>query len=108
MRNYIKLLKNNDDREDSDLEWVNEFYEFLQGTLPETIRIEGDKSELNKKTAFSIIWYLQEHFPLIPDHIDQCSECGELYNSWSEGYYSEKQGKNYCEGCLPPFIDEEE
>lgn len=108
MINQLKLLKNNDNREDSDLEWVNEFYEFLQGSLPETISMESDIPKLNKETAFNIIWYLQEHFPLIPDRIDKCSECDELYDSWAEGYYSEKRGKDYCEGCVPPFIDEEE
>ena len=34
MENEIKLLKNNDKRADSDLEWIQEFYMFLQGEVP--------------------------------------------------------------------------
>ncbi len=98
--NEIKLLKNNDKREDTDLEWVTEFYEFLQGNIPEKITLgRGHNPKLSKKKAFAIIWYLQEHFPVFTDRIEKCSVCDDLYDGWSGGHYSEKQGKHYCGSC---------
>lgn len=104
----IHLLKNNDDRDWEDIEWINEFYQFLQGELPEGISVRP-KIKLSKKQAFSIIWFLQEKFPLLPDHIEQCSECGELYDSHSQGHHSELTGKFYCnESCEPAGLYERE
>ena len=100
MENEIKLLKNNDKRADSDLEWIQEFYMFLQGEVPETISLRRNRIvKLSKQKAFTIIWYLQEHFSVFPGTIEQCSQCGELYDSESEGIYWETKGKHYCGGC---------
>lgn len=106
MKNEIKLTKNNDERKLSDLEWVTEFYDFLQGRNPDGISCKGIK--LSKNKAFTIIWFLQEHFSILPDRIEKCSECGDLYDSYSAGYHSEVFHKFWCEGCCPPFIDEKE
>lgn len=107
-RKEITLIKNNDNRDWTDLKWVNEFYEFLQGNVPEGITTRP-KIKLTKKQAFSIIWYLQEKFPVIPDHIEQCYTCGELYDSYSQGHHSEVTGKFYCnEGCEPHGLYERE
>lgn len=96
-KNEIKLLKNNDNKEFSDIEWVREFYYDLK------------EKKLSKKKAFSIIYYLQEHFPLLPDHIEQCSTCGELYDSYSQGHHSDMTGKFYCcESCEPTGLYEKE
>lgn len=109
MNKEISLLKNNDNRDDTDLEWLQEFYEFLQGDCPDKISLgRGHQPKLSRNKAFAIIWYLQEHFPVFPDHIEKCSDCGMLYDSHSSGYHSETRGKFYCGGCMPPFIDEEE
>lgn len=100
MKNEIVLLKNNDKKELTDLEWIEEFYEFMQGEVPEGITLgKGSKINISKKKAFTIIWYLQEHMPVLPDRIDQCDKCGDLYDSYSSGYYSEKQGKHFCSYC---------
>ena len=100
MENEIKLLKNNDKRADSDLEWIQDFYMFLQGEVPETISLRRNSIvKLSKQKAFTIIWYLQEHFSVFPDTIEQCSQCGELYDSESEGIYWGTKGKHYCGGC---------
>ena len=70
MSNKINLLKNNNKRTDSDLEWIEEFYNFLQGEVPETIHLpNGHIPKMTAKKAFSIIWYLQEHFSILPDKI---------------------------------------
>ncbi len=99
-KNEINLLKNNDNRTDSDLEWVDEFYRFLQGEIPDRILLSrGHKPKLSPKKAFAIIWYLQEHFPVIPDNINRCDNCGGLFDGNLEGLYWETKGKHYCGGC---------
>ena len=100
MNNKIKLIKNNDEKDWSDLEWIDEFYQFLQGECPETIHLKrGKQPKLTKKQAFSIIWYLQEHFSVLPDNIEKCWCCGELFDSYSEGLYWESKGRHYCGDC---------
>ena len=95
MKNEIQLLKNNDHIVQADVEWISGFYEYLQ-----------EKERLNKTKAFRIIYYLQEHLPILPDHIEKCDRCGDLYDSDSEGYHSEKRGKFYCGNCTT-FNDED-
>ena len=101
MYNKIKLLKNNDNREDTDLEKINEFYRFLTGEeMPQGISMSrGHAPKMSEKKAFSIIWYLQEHLSIFPNCIERCDSCGELYDSNSEGLYWETKGKNYCGVC---------
>jgi formylmethanofuran dehydrogenase subunit E len=101
MYDEIKLLKNNDNRTDSDIEKVREFYRFLTGEeTPEKISIvKGYKPKMSEKKAFSIIWYLQEHLSIFPDNIERCDICGELFDTNSEGIYWETKGKNYCGAC---------
>lgn len=105
MTDEIKLIKNNGKRDLTDLEWVQEFYEFLQGDPPANILT--NKIKLSKNKAFTIIWYLQEQFSILPDHICQCDRCGDLYDSYEEGYHSEKKSKFYCGNCTT-FKDEEQ
>ena len=100
MENEIKLLKNNDNKDWSDQQWIEEFYKFLQGDIPDGITThKGHQPKLSPKKAMTIIWYLQEHFPLLPDHIEKCSNCNDLYDSWSEGIYWESKGKFFCGNC---------
>lgn len=111
MADEIKLLKNNDERKWSDTEWIQEFYDFLTGqSIPDGIRIKHKhKPNLTAAQAHSVIWFLQEHFPVLPDHIEQCDTCMTWYNSWSQGHYSELTGKCYCsESCEPPGLFERE
>lgn len=83
---------------------VRELYEFLQGRVPNSLTIKHPP-KLSKKRAFLIIWYLQEYFRILPDHFEQCSVCGELYDSYSEGHHSDLTGKFYCnEDCEPPNL----
>ena len=100
MSNEIKLTKNNDSKDWEDLEWVDEFYSFLQGELPKGITMPNNP-KLSKDQAFNVIWYLQEHFPLIPDQIDRCDVCGTLYDSYSSGWYTEHSNEkghhNFCD-----------
>lgn len=99
--NVIKLLKNNDNSDKTDLEWIDEFYEFLQGELPSGMTLSrGHKPKMSDKKAFRIIWYLQEHLPVFPDNIERCSSCGFLYDCDSEGLYWETKQKHFCGACI--------
>ena len=101
MNDEIKLLKNNFDRTDSDLEKLDEFYRFLTGEeMPESISLgKGHKPKMSEKKAYSIIWYLQEHLSVFNDNIDRCNNCGELYDTHVEGIHWETKGKSYCGAC---------
>ena len=100
MENEINLLKNNDERKLTDIEWINEFYDFLQGFEPHGMILpRGHKPKMSAKKAFSIIWYLQEQFPILPDRIEKCSNCDCLYDTWSEGLYWETKNKFFCGNC---------
>lgn len=101
MYDEIKLLKNNGNRTDSDLDKIDEFYRFLTGDeMPEGIFLgRGHKPKMSEKKAFAIIWYLQEHLSILPDHIERCDECGQLFDTWSSGLYWESKGKHFCNSC---------
>lgn len=89
--NEIHLIKNNDKRIATDLEWVDTLYDHLQnGSL-----------KLSPAKAFQVIYLLQEHVCVFPDHIDQCFNCKELFDSNYGGYYTELMGgRNYCAICI--------
>lgn len=96
----VSLRKNNSNRDWSDMQWVEEFYEFLQGEIPENIHLADEsKLHLTSKQARTIVWYLQEHFCVFPDNIEMCDECCGLYDSDCAGVYYEIEGKQYCEAC---------
>ena len=80
------------------LEKTKEFFNFLKGEIPESIHIENEdgKIKLNTEKAFLIIWYLQEHYHIIPDNIEKCNECDYLFDTHSEGGYCEKFSIHYC------------
>ena len=107
MKNQIKLQKNNDNRADTDLQWLEEFYEFLKGSNEKGMRL-GKK--LSPNQAYSVIYYLQEHLPVFPDTIEKCSVCNSLYDSNSSGHHSEKTAKHYCDNCeyIAPSQKEED
>lgn len=97
MNKEINLQKNNDNRDWENIEWIQEFHNFLQGEIPENIRCTP--LNLTSEQSSLIIWYLQEHFPVFPDHIEMCGDCKQMYDSHSEGCYYEIEGKHYCGAC---------
>ena len=99
MENKIKFTKQKASENDTDLEWINEFFQFLQGDVPESLHIGKHKiSKLTPKKAFSIIYYLQEHLPVFPDNIEICSNCKDLFYT-NYGFYCEKRKKWFCAAC---------
>ena len=91
---------------------IDILYSFLKGEeLPEGVYCKMPK--LSKDKAFSVIWFLQEIMHCLPDSIEQCGECKELFDSDSEGYHLDDQyeldGKplpkkywgHWCDDCVP-------
>jgi hypothetical protein len=82
------------------LKSVNDFYDYLRGkkNMP---NFSGGPPfpNLSDDMAWEVIYMLQEGLRVLPDHIERCDGCGELYDTWSEGQYSELDGKSYCGGC---------
>lgn len=104
MKNEIRFQDSNHldtERKDwSHTQWLDEFYRFLQGDIPEGMSLSRHcQPKLTQKKAYAIIWYLQEHMRILPDHIERCDNCGELYDNHSEGLYWESKGKFFCGGC---------
>lgn len=84
------------------LEQVQELFDFLQGTIPEGIRLgRGHKPRLTRNQAWTVIWYLQEHLGVLPDHYEKCHRRGcdsDLFDSWGEGC-----GALWCENCAERY-----
>lgn len=87
-------------------------YEYLLGEeLPESVHCKMPK--LSHGQAFSVIWFLQEIMRCLPDNIEQCQSCKELFDTDSEGYHLDDQyeldGKelpkkywgHWCDYCVP-------
>jgi len=97
----MKLLKNNENRKITTEEWIQEFFDFLQGEVPEGIFFPKSYSpKLSRKKALTVIYYLQEHFPVFPDKFEMCWNCGNLYDSFSEGLYWKTKDRFYCGCCV--------
>lgn len=104
MSERLKLFKNNTPfKEREDMDWIQEFNEFLQGKLPENISIpDEDIVKLTPNQAYSVLWYLREHFSILPDNFVKCDNCDDIFDDGKEGYYSEKGndiGHHFCGAC---------
>jgi len=85
-------------------EKVRQFYEYLTGEF---------KPKLSQNKAFGLIYYLQETMHCLPDTIEKCDVCGDLFNTACEGFILDDQyelnGKElpkkywgmYCDNCVP-------
>jgi hypothetical protein len=67
--------------------------------------------KVSTKQAFAVIYFLQKRLHVLPDCIEQCSVCKELFDTDSEGVYGgdedddDKKKKHhfkfYCDNCIP-------
>lgn len=111
--NENALAKELTDNYISKLNKVKELFNYLTDKeIPGGILVKSrPKLSLNK--AWNLIWFLQEVTHCLPDYIERCDRCGELYDSESEGFWLDDQyeikGKtlpkkywgSYCDGCAP-------
>lgn len=104
------------DLENIEIEQVEQFYNWLQGISCPKELITDTKLNLTDDQAFSIIYYLQEIFEVIPDKFEKCKDCGCLYDSEAEGtsidkdstweneageeeHFDKSQYGLYCDNC---------
>lgn len=83
------------------MEQAELLYEFLQGHEIAGISANREQPKLSSKQAFAIIWFLQEKLHLLPDTIERCCSCKELFDSAESGWYVERLYRHYCDNCLP-------
>jgi len=115
----LLFLTENDamtDKQELSLEQLQEFYSWLQGNVKRTEWAENNVPHLDAKTAWRIIYELQDWLRVLPDHFELCDECGELFDmdyggvhvdDWEKvsvwmGYSTvtkEDEGKTFCERC---------
>ncbi len=91
-----------------DLAEVQQVYDMLTGKLPEGVRLQHPP-ELPGNEAWAVIWFLQEVSRVLPDTIDRCDYCGNLYDGgetspgyiddtddwfWEETTFTEQQVKS--------------
>lgn len=88
-------------REDITLEQTVSLYEYLKGEyVPNGFRLrKNGRPKLTAKKAFQIIYILQEHLRIIPDHYEQCWSCKGLFDTHSSGLYWESKQRHYCNAC---------
>lgn len=100
MENQIKLIKNNDRDDKLDIDWIEDFFEFLKGEdNGGIVSPRGHLPKMSHKKAFSIIYYLQEILSVFPENIEKCSNCNSLFDTNHGGLYWESKGKHYCGNC---------
>jgi len=66
------------------IEQANEFFEYLQGKVPEGF-VHVKSPKLSPGRAFDVIYVLQEHLHVLPDHYALCCRCHRLYDTYAEG-----------------------
>ncbi|KKN08142.1 hypothetical protein LCGC14_1059540 [marine sediment metagenome] len=111
-RNLKSEAETRSDNYISQLDKINILYEYLKGEgMPTGVSCLMPK--LKPKKAFSVIWFLQEILHCLPDNIEQCDDCKDLYDTDSEGHILDDQydldGKtlpkkywgHWCDNCVP-------
>ena len=81
------------------VEETQELYDFLRGETPKGFTFR-EQPKLSREAAFAVIYYLQEKMYLIPDHYEQCDECGRIYESYEEGIFIDDTDQHLCDECL--------
>lgn len=98
-----------------ELEKTEIIYDFLMtAELPEGFISEvADFPKMTADQAFLVIYILQESCGFIPESIEKCDACDELFDSDSSGFYLDEQyelnGKtlpkkyygHWCDNCVP-------
>lgn len=82
-----------------EIEKIQQFHDFLTGaSIPEGVLAKSPK--LKPKAAMTVIWFLQEVSRIIPDRFDMCDDCGEMFDSLSEGIHLVTgRRNNICDNC---------
>jgi hypothetical protein len=68
------------------LESVEELMAMLTGGELPSGMVMRHQPHLDQQEAFSVIWFLQEHLRVLPDHFEQCSVCHGLFDTHCGGF----------------------
>jgi hypothetical protein len=88
---------------DKDLERTQEFFEFLQGKLPDGVTVpKKEIPKLSADQAWTVIWYLGNQYWQVTDRVERCDVCGDLYHSWQGGYTLDfgQSPYSFCDSCM--------
>ena len=86
----------------NDLDRANELFAFLQGDVPKGFVLHN-VPKLDAPTAATVLYVLSAHFKgwCVPDSIERCDVCGDLYDS-DEGGKTLNFGEKpyyFCDDC---------
>lgn len=91
-----------DTAEPTDLERAQQLFGFLQGVVPEGHKIaKKNCPKLTPDQAWTVIWYLGNQYWEVPDFIERCDVCGDLFDSNREGATLDygKGPYHFCDSC---------
>lgn len=99
---------------EEELRKVEELYRFLQGHAPDGYSVdENHIPNLDDGRAWTVIWYLGNLYWKIPDTVEKCDSCGDLYHSDAQGVFKEEgevaKGSPYgfrCDDCAHEFEED--
>ena len=86
-----------------ELERVEELFAFLQGQMPDDTHVaKSHRPKLSADQAWTVIWYLGNEYWQVPDYIERCDLCGELFNSEAGGACLDygKAPYHFCDNCI--------
>jgi hypothetical protein len=67
------------------LEQIQEFYDMLTGgSLPEGM-LMSSQPQLSGESAFSVIWFLQEHMHVFDARFERCHSCDTIFDAHESG-----------------------
>ncbi len=112
---------NRTEETEEEVNWLdkcNVLYDFLLGhRLPKGF-VGVKMPNLSPQKAFAVIYILQEAIGVLPDSIEQCSSCGNLFDSDNAGTYGgddsdverkkKYHGKLFCDDCIPEDLYKQE
>ncbi len=98
-------------RQPTELERTRALFEFLQGSAPRGYSVPvGEMPRLTSDQAWTVVWYLGNQYWRVPDFIQRCDRCGDLYNSECDGGFREPGdvGEGVpsgfrCDSCIHEF-----
>lgn len=93
-----------------DLTRAQELFDFLQGKVPKGYKIpRKNRPKLTADQAWTVMWYLGNQYWQVPDHIERCDVCGDIYDSHAEGDCLDfgKAPYHFCESCQSSWVYEE-
>lgn len=91
------------EKNDQDLKFTQELYDFLQGNQPQGYKVKrSTMPKLSPDQAWTVIWYLGNQYWQVTDRVERCEVCGELFHTWQSGTCLDfgKAPYHFCDSCM--------